>query len=83
MYRVALNAAPSPDWTTAFYRPPRVRLAIARPAGKLKPMVAMGFFGSIPPPKAIVLFRTTPPRVTFWLRRIDGRIEYANSVVEE
>jgi hypothetical protein len=34
-------------------------------------------------PGARVIFRTSPPRLRYWLRRIDHWIAYANSVVEE
>jgi hypothetical protein len=33
--------------------------------------------------EARVSFRTSPPHLHRWLRRIDRWIEYANSVVEE
>jgi hypothetical protein len=73
LYAVALSAAPSRAWRAAFLRPPP-RLLTTTGTPEL---------GRISLQEATVLFRTTPRRLTFWLRRIDRWIAYANSVVEE
>jgi hypothetical protein len=73
LYWIALSAGPSPAWRAAFLRPPlALRNALyTREVGRL--MV----------PGARVIFRTGPPRLRQWLRRIDRWIVYANSVVAE
>jgi hypothetical protein len=73
LYEVELSAAPSPAWRAAFLRPPAT-LTTARYTPE---------FGGLGLDGARVTFRTTPPRLHAWLRRIDTWAEYANSVVEE
>jgi hypothetical protein len=73
LYEVELSAAPSRAWRAALLRPPPA-LTTARftpERGRL------GLEGTL------VTFRTTPPQLHQWLRRIDRWVEYANSVVEE
>jgi hypothetical protein len=73
LYEVTLSAVPSLAWRAAFLRPPS---ALAR--SRLTPEAGrLGLEG------ARVTFRTTPPQLHLWLRRIDLWIGYANSVVEE
>jgi hypothetical protein len=72
LYSVALSAAPSAAWRAAFLRPPPA-LTTVRYTPELG---RLGFDG----PR--VSFRTTPPRLHEWLRRIDRWVEYANSVVQ-
>jgi hypothetical protein len=73
LYEVMLNVAPSPAWRAAFLRPlPRLTRSTATPE-----LARLDLRG------ARVLFRTTPPRLHYWLRCIDRWIAYANSVVEE
>lgn len=72
LYEVDLSAAPSPAWCAAFLRPP-ARLTSARYTPELG---RLGLAG------ARVTFRTTPPWLHAWLRRIDTWVEYANSVVQ-
>lgn len=73
LYEVALSAAPSPAWRAAFLRPP----AALTTAQYTPALGRLGLAG------ARVTFRTSPPRLHAWLRRIDTWVEYANSVVEE
>ena len=73
LYWVELSAAPSPPWRAAFlWPPPMLRTAMYTPE-----------VGCLALPGARVIFRTSPPRLRHWLRRIDHWIAYANSVVEE
>ena len=72
LYEVALSAIPSRVWRAAFLRPP-AGLTSARFTPDLG---RLGLDG------ARVTFRTSPPHLHRWLRRIDRWIEYANSVVE-
>jgi hypothetical protein len=39
--------------------------------------------GGVGPNQATIQSQTTPARARFWLKRIDRRIAYANSVVDE
>ena len=72
-YWVELSAAPSLAWRAAFLRPPPVlRTAMYTPD-----------VGRLGVPGARLIFKTSPPRLRHWLRRIDRWIAYANSVVEE
>ena len=73
LYEVALSAVPSRAWRAAFLRPP--------PA--LTPVRYTPELGRLGLEGARVSFRTSPPHLHRWLRRIDRWIEYANSVVEE
>jgi len=73
LYEVELSAAPSRVWRAAFLRPPS-GLTTTRFTPELG---RLGLDG------ARVTFRTTPPQLHQWLRRIDRWIAYANSVVEE
>jgi len=73
LYEVELSAVPSLAWRTAFLRPPS-RLVGARSTPE---MGRVGLAGSA------VHFRTTPDHLEAWLYRIDGWIEYANSVAAE
>lgn len=73
LYEIELSAVPSPAWRTAFLRPPAA-LRTARYTPKLG---GLGLEG----PR--VTFRTSPPHLHQWLRRIDRWVEYANSVVPE
>jgi hypothetical protein len=73
LYEVALTAIPSRVWRAAFLRPPS-----ALTSTRFTPELGrLGLEG------ARVSFRTSPPHLHRWLRRIDRWIEYANSVVEE
>ena len=73
LYEVALSTAPSLAWRAAFLRPPpRLTTATATPE-----RARLDLRGTR------VTFRTTPPQLHRWLRRIDRWIAYANSVVEE
>ena len=73
LYEVALSAVPSRAWRAAFLRPPP-----ALTPGRYTPELGrLGLEGTR------VSFRTSPPHLHRWLRRIDRWIEYANSVVEE
>jgi hypothetical protein len=73
LYEVELSAAPSLAWRAAFLRPPP-----ALTAARFTPELGrVGLDGTR------VAFRTTPPHLHQWLRRIDRWVEYANSVVEE
>ncbi|MGH7753938.1 MAG: hypothetical protein ACREN5_14105 [Gemmatimonadales bacterium] len=73
LYEVALSAVPSRVWRAAFLRPPP---GLTTP--RFTPELGrLGLDG------ARVSFRTTPPQLHQWLRRIDRWIAYANSVVEE
>jgi hypothetical protein len=72
LYEVALNAIPSRVWRAAFLRPPS-----ALTSTRFTPELGrLGLDG------ARVSFRTSPPHLHRWLRRIDRWIEYANSAVE-
>jgi hypothetical protein len=73
LYEVALSAVPSRVWRAAFLRPPP-RLTTTRFTPQLG---RLGLDG------ARVTFRTSPPHLHQWLRRIDRWIACANSVVEE
>jgi hypothetical protein len=73
LYVVTLHTAPSPVWRAAFLRPP-AKLTSARYTPELG---RLGLHG------ATVLFRSSPTRVRFWMRRIDRWVAYANSVVKE
>ena len=73
LYEVALSALPSRAWRAAFLRPPPA----LTPARYTPELGRLGLEG------ARVSFRTSPPHLHRWLRRIDRWIEYANSVVEE
>jgi hypothetical protein len=73
LYEVTLTAVPSPAWRAAFLQPP-ARLIRATATQEL---ARLGLDG------ARLHFRTTPPRLHYWLRWIDRWIDYANSVVEE
>jgi hypothetical protein len=73
LYEVRLNAAPSLVWRAAFFRP-RDALKTTRFTPELGRLGVDGLR---------LTFRTTPPQLHQWLRRIDQWIEYANSVVEE
>ena len=73
LYEVALSAVPSRVWRAAFLRPPP-GLTTTRFTPELG---RLGLDG------ARVTFRTSPPHLHQWLRRIDRWIAYANSVVEE
>lgn len=73
LYEVALSAVPSRAWRAAFFRPP---LALM-PVRYTSELGRLGLEG------ARVSFRTSPPHLHRWLRRIDCWIAYANSVVEE
>ena len=73
LYEVALTAIPSRVWRAAFLRPPAA-LTSTRFTPELGRLELEG---------ARVSFRTSPPHLHRWLRRIDRWIEYANSVVEE
>ena len=72
LYEVALSGVPSRAWRAAFLRPPPA-LTPARYTPELGHLRLEG---------ARVSFRTSPPHLHRWLRRIDHWIEYANSVVE-
>jgi hypothetical protein len=73
LYEATLSAVPSPAWRAAFLRPPaRLTRATATPE-----LARVGLDG------ARILFRTTPPRLHYWLRWIDRWVAYANSIVEE
>jgi hypothetical protein len=73
LYEVELSAAPSRVWRASFLRPPaRLRTTKFTPE-----LGRLGLDG------ARVTFRTSPPHLHQWLRRIDRWIAYANSVVEE
>jgi hypothetical protein len=73
LYSVELSRAPSRAWRAAFLRPqPRLLTT----AGTLE-------LGRLTLEQATVLFRTTPRRLAYWLRRIDRWVAYANSIVEE
>jgi hypothetical protein len=73
LYEVTLSAVPSPAWRAAFLRPPpRLTRPTATPV-----LARVGLDGGR------VLFRTTPPRLHYWLRWVDRWIAYANSAVEE
>jgi hypothetical protein len=73
LYEVALSAVPSRVWRAAFLRPPS-GLTTTRYTPELG---RLGLDG------ARVSFRTSPPYLHQWLRRIDRWIAYANSVVQE
>jgi hypothetical protein len=73
LYEVRLSAAPSLAWRAAFFRL-RDALKTTRFTPKLGRLVVDG---------TRLTFRTTPPQLHQWLRRIDQWIEYANSVAEE
>lgn len=72
LYEVDLTAEPSPAWRAAFLRP-STRLTGTHWTPELGRVGLSG--GS-------VHFRTTPDRLQAWLHRIDGWIDFANSVVE-
>ena len=72
LYEVALSAVPSPAWRAAFLRPPPA----LTPERYTPELGRLGLEG------ARVTFRTSPPHLHRWLRRIDRWIEYANSAVE-
>ena len=69
LYEVALSAVPSRVWRAAFLRPPS-GLTTTRYTPKL---------GRLGLDDARVTFRTSPPHLHQWLRRIDRWITYANS----
>ena len=73
LYEIAFGAVPSRVWRAAFLRPPP-RLMTTRFTPEL---------GRLGLDRARVTFRTSPPHLHQWLRRIDRWIAYANSVVEE
>jgi hypothetical protein len=73
LYEIELSAVPSPAWRAAFLRPSPA-LTTARYTPKLG---RLGLEG------VRVTFRTSPPQLHQWLRRIDRWVEYANSVVPE
>ena len=73
LYEVALSAVPSRVWRAAFLRRPS-GLTTTRYTPELG---RLGLDG------ARVTFRTSPPHLHQWLRRIDRWIAYTNSVVEE
>jgi hypothetical protein len=73
LYEVTLSAVPSRAWRAAFLRPPPA-LTTARLTPEL---------GRLELEDGRITFRTTPPQLHQWLRRIDRWIAYANSVVAE
>jgi hypothetical protein len=73
LYAVTLTAVPSPAWRAAFLQPPP---RLTRPT-------ATPELGRVGLDGARVLFRTTSPRLDYWLRWVDRWIAYANTVVEE
>jgi hypothetical protein len=73
LYEIVLSAVPSRVWRAAFLRPPP-GLTTTRHTPELG---CLGLDG------ARVTFRTSPPHLHQWLRRIDRWIDYANSVVKE
>jgi hypothetical protein len=72
VYEVTLSPTPSPEWRAAFIRPPE-RLTSARYTPELGRLELNG---------DTVIFRIAPSQLPAWLRRIDGWVAYANSVVE-
>jgi len=73
LYEVELSAAPSPAWQDALLHPPAA-LVSAQHTPTLGHLEVDG---------SRVTFRTIPVRLHGWLRRIDGWIAYANSVVDK
>ncbi len=73
LYELEQIAPPSPVWRAAFLRPP----------AHLTGAKSTPDFGRLSLQGATVYFRTAPRRLEGWLRRIDGWIAYANSIVEE
>ena len=73
LVEVLLTAIPSPEWRSAFVRPP----------GRLTSSQYALDVGRVTVQKAGLHFRTAPGEVDAWLRRIDRWIAYANSVVAE
>ena len=73
LYEVALSAVPSRIGRAVFLRPPP-GLTTTRFTPE---------FGRLGLDGARVTFRTSPPHLHQWLRRIDRWVAYANSVVEE
>ena len=72
LYELDLSATPSPAWRTAFLRPP-AELTASHATPELPPRAD----------RKESALQTTPNRLDTWLYRIDGWIEYANSVVAE
>jgi hypothetical protein len=68
-----LWSASSPQWRTAFFRPPPVLITADR-----TPEV-----GRVAIRGTTVHFRAAPRHLEAWLRRIDRWIAYVNSVVRE
>jgi len=73
LYEVELSRVPSPAWRAALLRPP-ASLTSERYTPELGRLGVDG-------PR--ITFRTVPPKLHAWLRRIDQWIAYANSVVKE
>ena len=73
LYEVELWTEPSRQWRAAFLRPPPV---LTR-SNSTPDVARLSLHG------ATVFFRTAPCHLDGWLRRIDGRIAYANSVIDE
>jgi hypothetical protein len=73
LHEVELGAVPSTEWRAAFLRPAR-RLVSMRFTPDLG---RVGVAGSE------IHFRTAPDQLDAWLYRIDGWIDYVNSVVAE
>jgi hypothetical protein len=73
LYEIELGVVPSRAWRAAFLRPPPA-LVTVRFTPELGRMDLTG---------ARIVFRTSPPQLHQWLRRIDRWIAYANSVTEE
>ena len=73
LYEVALSAIPSRAWRAAFLRPP----SALRSTRFTPELGRLGLDG------VQATFRTSPPHLHQWLRRIDRWIAYANSVVDE
>ena len=73
LYEVELSSAPSRAWRASLLRsPPRLRTTKFTPE-----LGRLGLDGNC------VTFRTTPPQLRQWLRRINRWMEYANLVVGE
>ena len=72
LYEIELSAVPSPAWRAAFLRPTSA-LTTERYTPKLGRLALDG---------ARVTFRTSPPHLHQWLRRIDRWVEHANSIAQ-
>ena len=72
LYEVEFSAAPSRAWWVAFLHPPAALMS----AQYTPTLGRLQFDGPC------VKFQTIPVRLHGWLRRIDGWIAYANSVVD-